>query len=144
MVSGDDGETSIFAGVDDTDRPANSGRQEQLDETAAVAPAGAALDPAAIGRRFVGDLTIREVHAFIWGFAPWFLALAVQSAVLLTVAIFVTATIVGFLRAPANRDATALVREPHYGLAGAVLGWFVGASVLAILEMLAALAVMVG
>lgn len=143
MVGGDDGESSIFSGVEDTDHHPQGRPGDQLDETAPVAPVGSALDPVAIAGRFVDDLTYREVHAFLWGFVPWFLALAAESALLFTGAILVTASIIGFLRVP-NGKATSIVREPHYGLAGALLGWLSGATVLALVRIMAAFGGLVG
>jgi hypothetical protein len=140
MAGGDDDSTTdLFAGVEGGP-PANCG---QRDESENVLPDGggldAALDPRAALRHWANSLTYREVHAFIWGFAPWFLALATGEPLLVTGALAVVLVSLGLLKFPNRKAPNGLLCETHYALGGAVLGFLLGGVLLGVLKIVTAL-----
>lgn len=121
---------------------------DPLQEGATIIPDGggldAALDPAAMVRQWANSLTYREVHAFIWGFGPWLLAMATGSAYLLTGALAIVLVSIGWLKLPHRKTPKGLLCESHYALAGAVLGFVLGGTLLAFMRVVTTLGGLVG
>lgn len=116
MPSNDDG--PLFAGVEgaeETEQPTDEASVVDSDQPPLPGGATVGLMP------FVKDLTYREVHAYTFGFVPWFLAIVTGNAAL--VAASVGVVIVAILGRKTKRFARVpkyVLKEPHYTLCGAL------------------------
>ena len=133
MVGSDDGETPLFAGIEDS--------TDQGDEpTATKQPPAPSPDPLDMATQMVKGwlrgLTHREIHALFLGFAPWYLAIVTGEAALLALAVGVVGAALTERKRP-TKALRAIVGEPWYCLGGATAGWLLGSSTLAWGELLA-------
>lgn len=116
-MGSDDGETGLFAGVDGSD----TGQEEsdpEIDPTAQPAPAP--LSP----MDYFDRPSHTELLAVLFGAVPWFLAVMLDSAALVTAAVgVVLAAIHGRSSRLGSSVPKYVLREPHYVLAGAGLAW---------------------
>jgi hypothetical protein len=127
-------DSGLFDGVEDS-------TQEPLSRDDSMTPQSGGFEAMLQGmiREWWQNLTYREWHAFVVGFLPWFLFLVIGHPLLLAGGIGVLLACLGYHRLP-NRALRFIVREPWYCLAGAGLGWMLGAITLAWTQLLTVLA----
>ena len=138
MAGGDDGETALFAGVDDTTR-SDGGEVVENDQ-----PPLAGSMPVSV-TAWMKDLTYREVHAFTFGFVPWFLGVVSSSSLL--VAAGVGVVLVATYGQSTRRFASVpkyVLKEPHYAQGGAFIAYVLASLALGLMSVLTAWAGVLG
>lgn len=113
----------LFSGVEES-------QARQSATTTSRQPPLGMLKPGEAVKAWLRGLSYDEFHGFIVGFVPWFLASVTGDPLLLAVAVGLTAAAIGHVQADI-RVLRLVVRKSWYAFGGGVLGWVLGASILA-------------